>query len=138
MHGNRSQRCRFQLRGVADLILRRGLGHLTIVCECHSEIRRLEAVLRRLAEKEDAVRAQSPPTEVVTSMLLLRSTRQTREVAASFAATLSTAFPARTVDVLDALRGSAAWPGSGIVWARVDDGRAEILDAPPRGCRVGR
>jgi DNA-binding XRE family transcriptional regulator len=124
-------------RGVVDLLLARRLDHLTVVCECHSELRRLELVMRRMAEKTGALQAEAT-AGAVSSTLLLRSTRATREIAKAYEATLAAAFPARTADVLDALRGSAAWPGPGIVWATVEAGRAEILDAPPRGVRLGR
>jgi hypothetical protein len=71
-------------------------------------------------------------------MLLLRSTTSTRAVAQAYEATLAAAFPSRTAEAVAALRGEAAWPGPAIVWARVEAGRAEIMDAPPRGVRVGR
>lgn len=125
-------------RGVIDLVLSRTLDQLSIACECHSELRRLDVVLRRLAEKEEALRAQIDPGRTASSLLLLRSTRATREIAKAYGGTLAAAFPSRTIEVLDALRGATAWPGRGIVWARVEGGKAEILDAPPRGVRVGR
>ena len=125
-------------RGVIDLVVGRTLDRLAVACECHSELRRLEAVVRRLSEKEEALRVQLGATHTVSSMLLLRSTRATREVAAAYEATLMAAFPARTADVLAALRGTAAWPGRGIVWATVEGAKAEVLPGPPRGVRVGR
>lgn len=125
-------------RGVVDLVARRTLDRLTVACESHSELRRLEAVVRRLAEKEEALRGLADATQTVSSVLLLRSTRATREVAIAYEATLAAAFPARTADILAALHGTAAWPGRGIIWARVDGGKAVLVDGPPRGVRVGR
>ncbi len=125
-------------RGVIDLVLMRALDKLTVACECHSEIRRLEAVLRRSAEKADALRAQVGSDGTVSSLLLLRSTRATREVATAFEATLRAAFPARTAHALEALLGRSAWPGPAIVWARVEGGKATILEGAPRGIRLGR
>ena len=125
-------------RGVIDLVLTRGLDRLTIVCECHSELRRLDVVLRRLSEKEEAFGAHLGTAQIVSKLLLLRSTRATRHIATLYEGTLAAAFPARTVDVLAALRGTAAWPAAGIVWASVEGAKARILEAPPRGCRVGR
>lgn len=125
-------------RGVVDLVLRRARDRLTIVCECHSELRRMELVVRRAAEKTDALRAQAEPPAIVSTLLLLRSTAATRTVVATFSATLAAAFPSRSADAVEALAGSAAWPGAAIVWVRLERGRAEILDVPPRGVRVGR
>lgn len=123
-------------RGVIDLVLRRSLDRLTIACECHSELRRLEQVIRRANEKADALRGHAP--EQTSTLLLLRSTTTTREIATTYAATLGAAYPTRTVDALAALRGTAAWPGPAIVWARVERGTAALLDGPPRGVRLGR
>jgi transcriptional regulator with XRE-family HTH domain len=125
-------------RGVIDLVLDRALDQMTIVCECHSEIRRLESVLRRAAEKSEALRGSSDFNGSVSTLLLLRSTEATRRVAGQFEATLAAAYPGRTADALAALSGNAAWPGGAIVWANVEGGRAVILDGPPRGVRVGR
>ena len=125
-------------RGVVDLVLTRSLDRLAIACECHSELRRLEMVVRRLAEKTEALRAQMAGETAYSSLLLVRSTVATRLVAATYEATLAAAFPGRTADALAALRGTAAWPGPTIVWARVEKGRAEILAGPPRRIRVGR
>ena len=125
-------------RGVIDLVLDRALDRLTLVCECHSELRRLEEVIRRASEKTEAFRATVQGPSTVSTLLLLRSTRDTREVARAFEATLRSAYPARTLDALVALQGRSAWPGPAVVWARVEKGRAEILEGPPRGVRLGR
>lgn len=125
-------------RGVIDLVLTRKLDGLTIACECHSELRRLEFAIRRLAEKMDGLRSQIEGSGMFSSLLLVRSTEATRLVARTFEATLSAAYPARTEDALAALRGTAAWPGPALVWARFEKGRAEILQGPPRAVRVGR
>jgi transcriptional regulator with XRE-family HTH domain len=125
-------------RGVIDLVLTRALDHLTVACECHSELRRLEAVLRRGAEKAEGLRGSIGEGQTLSRLLVLRSTRATREVAKAYEATLAAAYPARSADAFEALRGNAAWPGPAIVWANVERGRAEILDRPPRGVRLGR
>jgi transcriptional regulator with XRE-family HTH domain len=124
-------------RGVVDVVLMRA-AHLLIACECHSELRRLELVVRRLHEKAEALRGEVEPTSTVSTMLLLRSTAATRAVVKAYETTLAAAFPARSADAVAALRDDAAWPGPAIVWARLDSGRAEILDRPPRGVRLGR
>ncbi len=125
-------------RGVIDLVLKRRLDGLRVACECHSELRRLERVLRRASEKVQALGAILGGRGAVSSLLLLRSTVHSRSVAATYGQTLEAAFPARSLDVLHALAGDAAWPGPAIVWARVERGRAQILERPPRGVRVGR
>lgn len=151
-------------RGVCDLVLRRPTDATVVACECHSELRRLEAVLRRLNEKADALVGQldarpeaSPlmgqldagraasrlvgqldPGRPAARLLLLRSTAATRAIARAYDATFAAAFPAPTAAAVAAIRDGAPWPGSAIIWVRLEDGRAEVLDRPPRGLRVGR
>jgi transcriptional regulator with XRE-family HTH domain len=124
--------------GVIDLVLRE-YGHGTVLaCECHSELRRLEVVLRRLAEKESALRDLSGSDRETSSLLILRSTRATRRLANLYQATLAAAFPARAADAVAALTGDASWPGPAIVWMELEDSRARLLDGPPRSVRLGR
>jgi transcriptional regulator with XRE-family HTH domain len=126
-------------RGVIDLVLTRGTDRSTIACECHSELRRLELALRRGAEKADALGPRFEDGPPPSRLLLLRSTDSTRAVARTFEATLLAAFPGRAADALAALRAAEApWPGATLLWATVSAGRAELLDRPPRGVRVGR
>lgn len=133
-------------RGVIDLVLADRRSPLLVASEVHSELRRLEQQIRWHREKElslpssavwHAAAGTSDPT--TSRLLVLRSTRDLRELAVTFEATLRAAYPARTRDILDALAGAtAAWPGAGIVWMRVESARAELLDGPPRGVRLGR
>jgi len=125
-------------RGVIDLVLTRGSDRCTVACECHSELRRLELALRRASEKAEALGPQFEGGPAPSRLLLLRSTEATRDLARAYEATLAASFPARTTEAIAALRTDAPWPGPAIVWARVAAGRAEILDGPPRGVRVGR
>jgi hypothetical protein len=126
-------------RGVIDLVLGLRSGGLTIACECHSELRRLEQVLRRSNEKAVVLEEPGMPGKTVSRLLLLRSTAETRHVARHYESTLAAAYPARSADALAALRGAAAdWPGPAIIWVRLEGGRADLLDGPPRGVRVGR
>jgi hypothetical protein len=74
----------------------------------------------------------------VSTLLLVRSTVSTRAIVATYSSTFAAAFPARSADAVEALAGNGAWPGAAIVWARLEQGRAVILEAPPRGVRVGR
>jgi len=125
-------------RGVIDLVLRRPADDTVVACECHSELRRLELVLRRLAEKTEALRGRETSSANVSGLLLLRSTAATRAVARAYQATLAAAFPGSAADSLLALRGDAAWPGPAILWARVEGGRAVVLERPLRGVAVSR
>ena len=125
-------------RGVIDLVLTRSLDHLTIACECHSELRRLEAVLRRAGQKAEALRAQIDGPGSVSTLLLVRSTSTMRAIAKTYEGTLAAAYPAAPMDAIPALEGNAARPGPAILWATIERGRAEILDGPPRGVRLGK
>jgi transcriptional regulator with XRE-family HTH domain len=124
------------VRGVIDLVLRREIE--VVACEVQSELRRLEQVLRWSAEKAAALEraAEEPPA---SRLLVVRSTTATREIARRFEATLRAACPAMSIDAFRALSTPAeAWPGPAILWARLEGGRAEILERPPRGVRIGR
>ena len=133
-------------RGVIDVVLTDRIARTVVATELQSEIRRLEAQVRWHREKElslasadlwPLVAAAGPPA--TSRLLVVRSTRATREIADRFEETLEAAYPARTRDVIAALRsGDAPWPAPGIVWMRVEGGRAELLDGPPRGVRLGR
>ncbi len=133
-------------RGVIDLVLAERASTLLVATEVHSEVRRLEQQVRWHREKEmslissPAWRAAARRGEPTTSrMLVLRSTRALRELAGTYEATLRAAYPARTRDMVDALHGAGArWPGPGILWIRVEAGRAEILPGPPRGVGLGK
>jgi transcriptional regulator with XRE-family HTH domain len=125
-------------RGVIDVVLRRNSDHCIVACECHSELRRLELVIRRLAEKAMALGEQSGGGPAASTLLLLRSTESTRAVARQYEATLAAAFPGRAVDAIAALAGAARWPGPAIVWMHVRGLQAALLGGPPRGVRVGR
>lgn len=135
------------VRGVIDLVLQEADERIVIAAEAQSEMRRLEQQLRWGHAKADAllgsdlVAQLSPedrPTRV-SSLLLLRSTRVTRELAMTFHETLTAAFPAPYQDALEALRGrTSQWPGAALLWVRVDPGETLVLERPPRGVDLGR
>ena len=132
-------------RGVIDVVLSDPRVPVVIAAEFQSELRRLEQQVRWHREKELSLpsaelwdhRMPTEPT-ATSRLLVLRSTRTMRELANTFAATLGSAYPARTGDAINALRGQGVWPGDAIVWMRVEGGRATLLDGPPRGVRLGR
>lgn len=125
-------------RGVADIVLDDRSSSALVVGEAQSEFRRIEQQLRWMAEKAQAFERADTEGRSVSRLLIIRSTASTREVARGFAATLSNAYPARTVDVVDSLTRGAPWPGNGIIWMRLGGGVAELLRYPPRGVPLGR
>ena len=125
-------------RGVIDLVLRRSKDRCAVAGEFHSELRRLELILRRAAEKAGALGPQYGDGAATSSLLVIRSTAANRAIARAYEATLAAAFPAKAADAVAALSGSAPWPGASVVWMVLDSGRARLLDGPPRGVRLGR
>jgi transcriptional regulator with XRE-family HTH domain len=125
-------------RGFIDLAMAQGTGP-GVACEAHSELRSIDTIQRRLREKAHAFAELDIAGPEVSMLLLVRTTEQTRAVARIYAATLAASFPARAADAFAAITDAAGpWPGPAILWVRVESGRAEILDGPPRGVRVGR
>jgi DNA-binding XRE family transcriptional regulator len=129
-------------RGVIDAVFERRAQPLLVISEFQSTLPRLEQQLRWIAEKAHAIGSSDlvgpgpiPPT---SRLLVLRSTASTRTVAREFASTLRAAYPAGTRSAVDSLRHGTAWPGSAIVWVRIDGTRVELLDGPPRGVSLGR
>jgi transcriptional regulator with XRE-family HTH domain len=132
-------------RGVIDVVLDDRTRPLLVAGELQSQLRRLEQQIRWHREKElslpsadlwpFAAAAGAPAT---SRLLVLRSTRDTRELARTFEATLDAAYPARVGDAVAALTSNAPWPGPAIVWMRVDGSDVRLLDGPPRGVRLGR
>lgn len=129
------------VRGVIDVVLERPVARLFVATEAYSELRRLEQQIRWSADKAASVGSSDlvgPEDFETSTLLVLRSTAATRELARSFEATLRAAYPARSVDVIRALRDGAPWPGPGIVWIRIEGERVDLLEGPPRGVRIGR
>lgn len=133
-------------RGVIDLVLSEAERPTLVATEMHSELRRLEQQLRWHREKELSLpsaelwRFATGDAPAATSRLLvLRSTRDLRTLASNYEATFRAAYPARTADIVDSLTSpTREWPGPGIAWVRVEGADVRLLDAPPRGVRLGR
>lgn len=130
------------VRGVIDLVLHDGEASLLVAAEAHSEIRRLEQQVRWAREKSDGLPSvEGHPfadTPAISRLLILRSTRATRELARSYPQTLRAAYPAATADVHRALTTKAPWPGAGILWVAVEAEGTRLLTTPPRGVGLGR
>lgn len=129
-------------RGVIDVVVDEVRSPVTVAAEMQSALTRMEQQVRWMMEKADGLadrRRLEGRERAVSSLLVLRSTVDTRALAQRYAATLAAAFPARAMDVLAALTTpEAPWPGSGIIWMRVETGVATLLDGPPRGVSLGR
>jgi hypothetical protein len=130
------------VRGSIDLVLD-AIAEPLVACEAQADLRRIEQQLRWSRAKADALAAarqddEATPARPVSRLLLLRSTRRSRAIAAQHGDLLAAAYPAITPDAYAALTGEAPWPGDSIVWCRVESGRAIVLDRPPRGLLVGR
>jgi len=131
-------------RGVIDIVIHDQTAGVVIAAEVQSELRRLEQQIRWSHEK-----AQSLPSADfwrfvdeaprVDQLLVLRSTRANRQLAARFSATLAVAFPADPLQAYQALTTPTVdWPGSALLWASVDGDAARILERPPRSVSFGR
>jgi len=135
---------RAPVRGVIDAVLHDPGEPIVLATEIHSELRRLEQMLRWHAEKASTLGSSDlwpflsadgqPP---ISRLLVLRSTRANRLLAATFEATLRAANPAPITAALDSLAGGGTWPGPALLWASVVGGTARILSRPPRGVALG-
>ena len=132
------------VRGVIDLVLVDAEAGEIVGGEAHSEIRRVERQLRWAAEKVDALPSASgwpwmPGEPRVSRLLLLRSTRATRDVVSSAPVLFRAAHPGRSADALAALtRATASFPDAAIVWVDLRGTASRLLDGPPWSITVGR
>jgi transcriptional regulator with XRE-family HTH domain len=132
------------VRGVIDVALHDRAANIAVATEVQSQVRRLEQQLRWSNEKADALPSAefwrfTGPAPRIDRLLILRSTRVNRELASRFAETLAVAYPASPAMAFAALTTAAdPWPGSAVLWARVDGETVEILNRPPRGMTLGR
>lgn len=133
-------------RGWVDAVLVHRSGAHVVACEAESEIRRLEHQVRRHQAKADSLPSaefwrlaiDGTGVPAISRLLLLRSTRASKAVAAEFAETLAIAYPARVADLYAALVNGTPWPGSGILWATVTPEGTRLLEQPLRGIALGR
>ena len=130
-------------RGYIDLVLREADPPSCICTEVQSSLGRLEQALRWAEDKADSLPSADlwkgvAPTTRVSRLLVLRSTRATRDLARRYPELLATAYPARARDVFDAVTDDVAWPGAGILWVRYEGGRVTLLSQPPRGVALRR
>jgi transcriptional regulator with XRE-family HTH domain len=125
--------------GVIDIVVHDRAAGIVVATEIQSEIRRLEQQLRWSKQKADALPSADFWRFVdgdprIDRLLVLRSTRANRELASRFDETLRAAYPAPSADAFRALTTpDGPWPGSAVLWARVDGDAATILERPPQG-----
>lgn len=135
-------------RGYVDAVFH-DLAEPTIVAaEIESTLPRLEQRLRWHAAKSESLPSadfwrhhveRDAPAPTIGRLLVIRSTRATRELAREAAGVLGAAYPARSTDVHAALTtADAPWPGDGILWISIQGDQVSIMAAPPRGVPVGR
>ena len=130
-------------RGRIDVVMHDPVAAVVVATEVHSQVRRLEQQLGWARLKAESLpsadlwgRLERVPA--IGQLLVIRSTRATRELARSFESTLRTAYPARAADVYAAIASDGEWPGNGLLWADVTHDAVRILDRPPRGVMLGR
>lgn len=132
-------------RGLIDLVFHDLTAAVMLATEIHSQLRRLEQLLRWANLKRESLPSSdmwsmaahlSRPT--TSGLLVIRSTQENRDVAERFRLQLASAYPARASDAYRALTtGDGAWPGAAILWAKVVGDSVRILDRPPRGMTLG-
>ncbi len=130
-------------RGRIDVVLVDRDARAVVAVEVHSQLLRVEQQLGWAALKAESLSSATmwptvDPASHVGRLLVLRSTRTTRDVVTGAEATFSAAYGAPVCNAFEALIGSVPWPGSALLWADVSTDSVRILDRPPRGGRVGR
>jgi transcriptional regulator with XRE-family HTH domain len=109
-------------RGWIDVVLVEDRSNLAIAVEVQSELRRIEQLLRWSGEKAESLPSWDrwPSFErapEVSSLLIVRATRTTRATVREFRRIVRAAYPADSDDAIEALTGTAPWPGQAMLWA---------------------
>jgi transcriptional regulator with XRE-family HTH domain len=132
---------RHPARGVIDLVLAREVILATEIC---SDLRGVEQLIRWAGDKADSLPSADAwqmllgdEPRRVDKLLVIRSPRTNREIVRAHAATFATVYPGDSGAAREALIGTGVWPGSSILWARVEGGRAELLQRRPPGIGAG-
>ena len=128
-------------RGRIDVVFHDPQPAEVVATEVHSQVRRLEQQLgwaRMKAESlpsADFWRFADSPT--VGQLLVIRSTRATRELARRFEATLRAAYPAPAADALPRWPATGPWPGNGSALGRRDRRRCAHPRPAAARCHAG-
>jgi transcriptional regulator with XRE-family HTH domain len=122
-------------RGWIDAALHDQATGSVVAVEIQSALHRLEQLVRWSMDKAASLPSwdgydRIGPVVSTSQLLVVRSTRTTREIARQFARQLEVAFPAHPEDAIAALTGTHAWPGPALIW--VELGRGGSVRLLPR------
>ena len=124
------------VRGAIDAVLHDRRAELVVATEIESDLRRIEQTIRWSKEKAEALPSWSGWPDIlgaghetprVSQLIIVRRTRSNERVAHDFVQQLALAYPAHPEDALAALRGNSPWPGSALVWARIEKDRVRFM-----------
>jgi transcriptional regulator with XRE-family HTH domain len=120
---------RYPARGWIDQVLWDPGVSLVVATELEAMLARIEQQLRWSGEKAASLPSSGPWADwartgapEIIRLLVVRWTRTNREAASAARRVLAAGYPADPRDALDALTGTATWPGPAILWARIDHG----------------
>lgn len=125
------------VRGAIDALLHNRREAVVVAAEIESEMRRIEQTIRWSKEKAEALPSWSGWPALlgdggeaprISQLLIVRRTRTNERTAREFQRQLALAYPAHPADALAAIRGERAWPGSALVWARIEQARVRFLE----------
>lgn len=127
------------VRGVIDVVLVDRETDDLVAGEGHSALSAVDAQIRWARQKVDSLPSAdgwpwtgSATPQRTMRLLVLRDTREMRELVASVPMTFASAYPAREEAVIDALtRTGRRWPGDAILWVRIDGARTHLLHRSP-------
>lgn len=119
-------------RGWIDLVLHEARAGQVVATEIQSDLRRLEQLLRWIPEKAASLPSWDgwPHLGAVTEtseLLIVRSTRATRQVGREFELQLAAAYPGHPADAIAALSGATPWPGAALIWAELEPNRVRFI-----------
>ena len=125
-------RSRHPSRGWIDAVLHDATAGTIVATEIQSDLRRLEQLLRWFPEKVASLPswegwAHLGAVATTSQLLIVRSTKATRQVGREFERQLAAAYPAHPADAIAALTGTAPWPGAALVWAEIERDRVRFI-----------
>lgn len=127
------------VRGVIDVVLVDRETDDLVAGEGHSALSAVDAQIRWARQKADSLPSAAgwPWTGSTTPsrtmrLLVLRDTREMRELVESVPATFASAYPAGYEDSIEALtRSGVPWPDDALLWVRIEGARTHLLPRSP-------